>query len=154
MRRVYKYMVMAVLSAMTIGCIENDIPYPVVKLEILDIEAEGLKSAASIDSDNYTVKLELVEQTDIREVDITSVILTEGAESDVEFPATFDMRNPLYVTLSMYQTFEWTITASQYVERYFTVDGQIGESVIDAEHYIATAFVPMDCDMKSITISV
>lgn len=153
MRRVYKYMVMAVLSAMTIGCIENDIPYPVVKLEILDIEAEGLKSAASIDSDNYTVKLELVEQTDIREVDITSVTLTEGAESHVEFPATFDMRNPLYVTLSMYQTFEWTITASQYVERYFTVDGQIGESEIDPVGHIVRVYMPKGTDLTNIKVT-
>jgi hypothetical protein len=53
----------------------------------------------------------------------------------------------------MYQEWEWTLTASQSIERYLRVDGQIGESVIDAEHHIATAYVPMDSDMTAITIT-
>lgn len=153
MRRVYKYMVMALLAVATISCVENDVPYPVVKLDILSLEADGMKGPVAIDADAHTVKMELEEQTDIREVNITSIEFTEGAEASVEFPGVFDMRNPLYVTLSMYQTFEWTITASQNIERYFTIEGQIGESVIDPIGHIVTAYVPKDFDLNNVVVT-
>ena len=41
------------------GCIENDVPYPIVKLDIVSIEAEGLKSQPVINATNNTVELEL-----------------------------------------------------------------------------------------------
>ena len=135
------------------GCIDNDIPYPVFKLDILSLEAEGLLSPATIDSNTHNVDLKLEETTDIRKVNITSVTITEGAMSSVLFPGKFDLRTPLYVELSMYHSFEWKISAEQHIERYFHVDGQIGESEIDAEHHIATAYVPMDYDLKSVVIT-
>ncbi len=148
MKRIYAVFLAAVLS-LAAGCIENNIPYPVIKLDIVAMEAEGLLSAAEIDSSRHTVTMRLKETTDIRAVDITHVELTEGAESSVAFPGVFDMRTPLYVTLSLYQSFEWTVTAEQTIERYFRVDNQIGEAEIDVESRIATAYVPMDCDLSS-----
>ncbi|MBQ5710920.1 MAG: PCMD domain-containing protein [Alistipes sp.] len=153
MIKYFRYLFVAIATLSVVGCIENDIPYPVEKLDILTLEAEGLASPAAINASGKSVALVLEETTDIRCVNITGVTFTEGATSNVEFPGLFDLRTPLYVELTKYQTFEWTITAEQSIERYFKVDGQIGESVIDAEHYIATAYVPMDCDMKSITIT-
>lgn len=153
MIKYFRYLFVAIATLSVVGCIENDIPYPVEKLDILTLEAEGLASPAAINTSGKNVALVLEETTDIRCVNITGVTFTEGATSNVEFPGLFDLRTPLYVELTKYQTFEWIITAEQSIERYFKVKGQIGESVIDAEHYIATAFVPMDCDMKSITIT-
>ena len=154
MGQIFRYIFMGIVALVgCISCIENNIPYPVVKLEILALEAEGLKSPATIDASTHSVKLTLEESTDIRNVNITSVTFTPEAESNVVFPGKFDLRNPLYVELSKYQTFEWTITAEQTIQRYFRVEGQIGESVIDAEHHIATAYVPMDTDMDNITIT-
>ena len=112
-----------------------------------------MKSAPVIDASAHSILFELEETTDIRKVNITKLDITEGATNSVVFPGRFDLRTPLYFTLSMYQEWEWTLSAVQSIERYFRVEGQIGESVIDAEHHIATAFVPMDCDMKSITIT-
>ena len=137
---------------MGVGCIQNDIPYPVIKLDILSLEAEGLKSAPRIDATKKSVVLELEETTDIRNVKITNVTFTEGAESSVVFPGVYDLRTPLYVELTKYQSWEWTISAEQNIERYFEVEGQIGESVIDAKHHIATALVPMDHDLKNVVI--
>ena len=134
------------------GCIENDVPYPIVKLDIVSIEAEGLKSQPVINATNNTVELELEEATDIRNVNITNVVMTEGAEADLLFPGTYDLRNPLYVTLSMYQDYEWTITAKQHISRLFRVEGQIGESEIDPVGCIATAYVPMDFDLNNVKV--
>ena len=134
------------------GCIENDIPYPVIKLDIVSLEAEGLKSAPAINAQDHTVELELKETADIRKVNITNVVVTEGAEMDVTFPGTFDLRNPLYVNLSLYQDYEWTITAKQNIARSFRIEGQIGESEIDPVGHIATAYVPMDFDLSNVKV--
>ena len=153
MTKIFKTFVLGALVAFASGCINNDVPYPIIKLDILTLEADGLKSAPQIDAVNKSVMLELEETTDIRNVNITSITTTEGATSSVTFPATFDLRVPLYVELTKYQTYEWKISAEQSIERYFTVEGQIGESKIDAEHHVATALVPMDHDMKSVSVT-
>jgi len=120
MRRIYALLISLLSTVALGGCIENDIPYPVIKLDILSLEADGLLSAPEIDPGRHSVTLRLEETTDIRAVEIKAVELTEGAESSVAFPGTFDLRTPLYVTLSLYQSFEWTITAEQTIERYFS----------------------------------
>ena len=154
MNKIFRFLFTAIV-AMTCAsaCIENDVPYPVIKLDIETLEAEGLIGAPVIDNEEHTVKMTLEETTDIRKVHITSVTLTEGAKSDVAFPGRFDLRMPLYVVLSKYQAFEWVITAEQSIERYFKVDGQIGESVIDVEGRVATAYVPMDYDLRNVVIT-
>ena len=152
MSKLFRYLALCLMLIMGVGCIENDIPYPVIKLDILSLEAEGLKSAPKIDATKKSVVLELEETADIRNVEITNVTFTEGAESSVAFPGVYDLRTPLYVELTKYQSWEWTISAEQSIERYFEVEGQIGESVIDAEHHIATALVPMDHDLKNVVI--
>ena len=141
------------LGVALVGCIENDIPYPIVKLDILTFEVEGAKSAPQIDATAHTVRFELEETTDIRNVHIGEVGMTEGAASNVTFPGIFDLRKPLYVTLSKYQDYEWKITAEQTIERYFRVDGQIGETEIDVVSHIATAYVPMDKDLNDIQVT-
>ncbi len=153
MIKYFRYLALCLLSIATFSCIENDVPYPIVKLDILAVDVEGALSEPIVDVANKSVLIELEETTDIRNVKINSLTMTEGASSSVEFPATFDLRNPLYVTLSLYQSWEWTISANQHIERYFSVDGQIGESEIDAEHHIATALVPMDYDLKNVRIT-
>lgn len=154
MLRILKYLFAAVVTTMVVtGCIKNDVPYPIVKLDILAFEAEGLTSPAVIDAAAYTVEVELAETTDIRRLNVTRVDISEGATSSVEFPGIFDMRKPLYVTLSMYQDYEWIVTAQQNIEYSFAVEGQIGESEIDALNHIVTAYVPMDADLHNIVIT-
>ena len=50
MNRYIKYLTLALLAVVGVSCIENDIPYPVVKLDVLSLEAEGLKSSPKIDA--------------------------------------------------------------------------------------------------------
>jgi len=56
------------LPALLAGCIHNDLPYPVVTINIEAIEAEGLDGAAQINAAQQTVILPLLETTDIRNV--------------------------------------------------------------------------------------
>lgn len=149
MRKLLRIFVLP-LALMSAGCIENDIPYPVVDLQILNLAGEGF--SATIDPQTRSVNLTLDETTDISKVRITEVTYTEETQPSMDLIGTFDMRMPLTVTLSLYQDYEWTISAVQPIERYFSVEGQIGETVFDMENHIATAYVGKTTDLNDIHV--
>lgn len=143
----------ALAVAGSTGCIKNDIPYPVVKLAITSIAGEGF-TVKEIDPAQRIVTLTLDETTDIRNVRITQVAYTEGAQASVDLTASsHDMRVPVHLTLTLYQDYEWTIIAEQQINRTFTVAGQIGAPVIDAEKRSATAYVGKDIDRSKIDVT-
>ena len=133
------------------GCIKNDIPYPVVELQITSIDIEGALSAPVIDEVTRTVTVELEEQTDIRNVKINAVTYTEGATVSQDIVGVHDMRNSIYVTLSLYQHYPWRICATQNITREFSVEGQIGATEWDVEQRTATAYVGFE-DRSNIQI--
>lgn len=134
------------------SCIQNDIPYPIVPVEILSMEGTGF-TVKEIDANKRIVTLTLDEKTDIRNVEIASVRLTDKATSATPLTGVFDLRTPLYVTLTLYQDYEWKICAEQTIERFFSVGGQIGSAEIDAENRTATARVTMGTDLESVTVT-
>lgn len=129
------------LTLMAGGCIKNDLPYPVVELQITSIDVEGIIGEPTIDEVAHTVSVELEEQTDIQNVDIKSVSYTDGARPSYDIVGKHDMRSPVYVTLSMYQDYHWMVRATQNISREFTVEGQIGATEWDVEKRTATAYV-------------
>lgn len=135
------------------ACIENDIPYPVVKIAVEAIEADGLAGDPIINAARQSVTLPLDETTDIRAVNIRTVRITEGGRSSVAFPGTFDLRTPLYATLSLYQDYDWMIEAQQEIERYFTVRKQIGGAEIDPLNHTARVYVPRSSDLERIEVT-
>ncbi len=134
------------------GCIENDLPYPVVVCAIEAIEAEGLAGAPVIDAAARRVTLPLLETTDIQAVEITAATITEGAEASEPVVGRHDLRTPLYVTLSLYQDYPWTIEAAQTIERRFSVTGQIGATEWDVADREARAYVGFD-DLSSVEVT-
>lgn len=147
-----RHMVLALVALLAFGsCIDNTIPYPVEKMEILDYEGEGFRAA--IDPVTRTVTLTLEEATDITAVKVTRVELTEHATASIPLTGTFDLRMPIEVTLSRYQDYRWTIQAVQPIERYFTVEGQIGETEIDTESRTATVYVAKGTDLGQIRVT-
>lgn len=114
------------------GCIRNDIPYPLIQANILEIAAEGETSAAVIDERERSVMLALAEQTDPKTVKFTSYKITEGSTSSPDLlQGAFDLTSNLEVDVTLYQTYTWTISATHNIERYFTVEGQVGATDID-----------------------
>lgn len=163
-----RHLILTLFSVATlfgVSCIENDIPYPVVTLNILGVEGPGF-SVSEINATKRTVTLQLDEQTDIRSVRIDQVsfdaatndpdldkqAMIDQIRTSCPLTGTFDMRTPIYVTLSLYQDYEWTIRAEQPIERYFTVAGQIGGTVIDASTRTATAYVAMGTDRSKLPV--
>lgn len=142
------------LSAMLGGCIENDLPYPKLPQNILSIVAEGEKSPARIDSTNYSVVITLDEQTDIQAVKFAEFKYSPEATCNKDLlEGTWNLALPLVVDLSLYQTYQWVISAEQDIERYFTVAGQIGETVIDAVGHRIIVNVPELADLTNIEVT-
>lgn len=147
-----KYILALATSVLSVGCIRNDIPFPVIKLGVESIEVEGTSGACVIDSNTSTVTIPLEETTDIRNVNITSIKYTDGARPSENMVGTFDMRVPKYITLSLYQDYEWTILAQQNIERYFTIEGQIGTTEFDVDNCMATAYMRDDYDTGNVKV--
>ena len=89
-RRLLLYVPMLALAS----CIQNDIPYPVIAIDILEIKGEGFTCTASdIDAKLRTVTLHLDETTDISRVPITEIVITEGGSASVPLSGEFDLRS-------------------------------------------------------------
>lgn len=156
MRRFFTYLFALAWIPLLAGCIENDIPYPVVELEITALEGEGFTLGPSdIDRTSRTVTLRLDETVDLRRVTITKATVSdEQAQCSIPLEGTFDLRTPLYVTLSLYQDYEWTIVAQQTIARSFTVEGQVGATEWDLENRIARVYVPEgETDLQNVQVT-
>lgn len=141
------------VAAMVTGCIENDLPLPVIKPRITSMQVEGA-SEVYINSEKQNVNITLEEQTDIRNVKITSVeFQDERTRSSWEITGMHDMSSKLAVTLSIYQDYIWTITTQQPIERYFSVEGQVGASQIDDVNRRVIVYVTNKQDLENITIT-
>lgn len=136
------------------GCIKNDLPYPKIQQNILSIAADGQLSAATIDTKALTAEIHLAENVNIKQVSFTDYTYTEGAESSLNLlEGTYNLSSPLKVNLSLYQSYEWTITATQSIERYFTIAGQIGETTIDPVGRRVVLSVPNNLEKESLEVT-
>lgn len=149
----HKLLVVAVLSLIAGACIKNDLPYPRLQQNIRMIAAEGETQPAAIDSANMTVKVYLGEDVNIREVRFTEFEITPGAKTDVNLlEGTYDLSSPLTVELSLYQDYQWKITAEQLIDRFFEVEGQIGASVVDEAARRIVLQVPSTENLKKLVL--
>lgn len=152
MKRLATYAAALLATISVISCIDNDLPYPIVECRIESISAEGLAGDPVIDYSRRSVKLPLLETTDIQNVVISNATITDEAVASRPITGRFDLRAPLYVTLSLYQDYQWSIEAEQTIERYFTVEGQIGSAEWNLADRTATVYVGVE-DCSDITIT-
>ena len=150
--RRYIYALVVAATTLVVGCIKNDLPYPVIELLITSLSVEGLEGEPVIDESARKVTLTLQEQTDIQNVVITDVAYSENATPSINIVGTHDMRTPLQVTLSLYQDYVWEIEAVQNIERSFTVEGQIGSTEWNIASRTATAYVGVE-DRSNIKVT-
>lgn len=152
-----------VMTALFAACISNDLPYPWVmpsvdKVEVKDVDAEGhalLNGIVRIDSVSRTISMDLTEWADIRSVEVEDIVFSEGTTClDPEvFQHPLDLTDPVTFKLERYdRVFEWTISATQNIDRYFTIASQIGTANIDVENHTVTAVVPMAQPLDNIMV--
>lgn len=152
MRRIYINGLMVGMMLLIASCIENDIDYPVVKLQFLDIAVEGQSGNAIINTETNTITLNLDETVNLKKVKVTKLELTEGAKTDLAVNSVLDLTKPRKITLSLYQDYEWTIVARQTIERRFVVNDQIGEPIFDVENRLVVAYVTTSTSLRTIQI--
>ncbi len=135
------------------ACIENDIPYPTVPGEFLTFKVEHQKDNTIIDNQKREISIELEETVDPAAVKVLEYSITEEATINPEIAEYIDLRDSAVYTISTYQDYVWTIKATQSIERYFRIDNQVGNQLIDAEKRTAKAFVVSTEDLSNINIS-
>ena len=151
MKRVLIFICVAVLAIS--GCISNDIPYPVVVPSITVLDVENAKSV-DVDYNNRVVTIHMPETADLRTVIINSVQFNNDMTvPSVKIEGEHDLTKPFKVTLTTYNDYQWKIVAVRDVERYFTVAGQMGSSVIDPVNCRAIVMVGKDAYLTNIEVT-
>lgn len=150
-------LILAFCSLMLSGlpsCIKNDLPYPRLEQFITSIAAEGQSRDALIDSTDFKATVFLGETVDIQKVKFTKFSVTPGATSDPNLlEGTYDLSTPITVKVSRYQEYDWTVSAIQEIERYFTIAGQVGETTIDPVGHRIIVYMPETANLTSLTLT-
>ena len=149
----YSLLIILCISSLS-SCIHNDIPYPRIEQYITSLAAEGQSREAEIDTVNFKATVFLEETVDIAKVKFTRFNYTPGASvSPNLLEGVYDMSSPIVVTVSKYQDYQWIVSASQYIERYFTIAGQIGETTIDEVGRRVVIHVPETANLEKLTLT-
>lgn len=143
-----------ILASMQSCLIDNDMSYPRTRANITAFEVEGQKSV-TIDENTRTVTIELDEVADISAVKVMSAAMTDGASCpDFPVPGTvLDLTHPKKFVLSIYQDYEWTVSASQNIERYVRCDNQAGDASFNVKDRDVTVYVSDVQDLSSVNIT-
>lgn len=135
------------------GCIHNDLPYPVVVPNITSMTVQDAVKV-DIDYETHVVTVYVSETTDLRNVVIQSVDFDiDFTRPSINLLGVHDLSSPLKFKLSTYQDYDWTIRAVRPVERYFTVEGQIGSSAIDEYNRRVIANVSEGTNISNLTVT-
>ena len=173
------YAAIAGLIILFTGCIKNDLPYPYREGLITDFDVEGsLAGTLSLKSEGRTVTIDVCDTVDLRSLRITRLQLSEdtrftidssllinpnkfpngseGFASLDDLPRAADTRinalRPFFIQLDTYQSYRWKVTVNQIFDRKLTVQGQVGEPIIDPMNHTALVYVSEGTDLSNITI--
>lgn len=157
---IYKNSIFGLLLGMVFslqGCIENDLPYPTIKGEILEIDMEGMVSAKINDATNR-ILVKVADTLDLKDVRIKKLKVTEGATLIPEaascidfkhFPDTgfvsadslpptantrMNVKKPAKILLRIYQDYLWTIDVQHDIKRVIKVKNQTGTPLVDEDN--------------------
>lgn len=135
------------------SCIEYDMAKPRTLAEFTDFQVENA-SNVTISRDDRTVHIDLTEAADLSQVKVTSFTLNKNSRfSGAGLPEVLDLTQPFKITLAMYYDFEWTITASQKVNRYVKCVNQVGDAFFDVDRREAFVYVSKSQRLKNLTIN-
>jgi len=157
-RKFSKHNVICLLSlavcALLAGCIKNDIPYPRIQANFTSISAMGQSRDALIDSTARIATVYLPEEANIFDVKIDSYTLTPESEIvSGDITGGIDLSADYPVTLRLYQDYLWKIRGVQDIERYFSVENQVGSSVIDVPGRRVVATVTDKTNIASLEVT-
>lgn len=143
------------------GCISNDIPNPVIYGNVQKIEFSGQQKCV-INSKTRTIELTLSDTVDIKRVRVNvlevsadparaqEVLITP--EVSIQVDSCLDLSQPLQFTINTYQEYKWTIKTEQPIERYFKVEHQVGESVINLAEKMVMVYIEKGQSLSNVTV--
>ena len=158
-RKSFSFVLTFFLLAAVTGCLKNDMSYPDVKPAITAIRFEGQVGDAVIDNATRTVTVDIYETVDLSSVKLLEIssnydsIISFGAGVVQNASETYmDLRNPVVVTVSVYESFEWTIIARQEIVRYFKIRNQVGSEDINNEEKMVVVKVAESNPLSEIEV--
>ncbi len=151
-----RYILLAALPAVLTlsSCIRNDMSYPRTRANITVFNVEGQVSS-TVDANKRTVSIELNENADITALVVDSTAMSEGSTCDY-FPVkgdVIDLSSPLTYTLSVYYSYQWTVSATQTVDRYVVCENQIGNPYFNVADRDVTVYVSDTQDLSAVTFT-
>ena len=142
--------IIAVLLFVATSCrFKNDLDYPIIQGNILDIRVEG-QIDLKIDPSSREAVIYLDETADMGALRLISVTYSEEATPLTPLPSTLDLRTPISITLQTYQDYEWTISAVQEINRYIICDNQMEEARFNPSERMAYVYVADSQPLSSI----
>ena len=153
MKRICSYITLLAAALTIASCVANDLPDPVIKGAFASLDVAGAREVI-IDEQNAIVTISLPEEVDPAAVTIRSATYVHPeTRCEPQIEGVWDLSAPQKVTLKTYQDYPWTIRATQDIERYFTVQGQVGSTVIDAPNRRVIAYVSAKESIRNITVT-
>ncbi len=143
----------ATICILASSCVKNDIPYPRIQANFLTFSVVGQEKDATVDSLTRSITVYLPETVDIENVTVDEYTISPDAEliaPDLTQP--LNLTKTVLATLHIYQDWVWSIKAQQDISRYFTVNGQVGSSMIDVPGKRVVAYVSKRASLKSVTV--
>lgn len=143
------------------GCISNDIPNPVIYGNVQKIEFAGQQKCV-INSKTRTIELTLSDTVDIKRVRVNSLEVSADParaqevlitpEVSIKIDSCLDLSQPFHFTVNTYQEYKWTITTEQPIERYFKVEHQVGESVINLAEKMVMVYIEKGQSLSNVEV--
>ena len=146
----YLLAALLVLAGLSSCLEENDMAYPHVYAEVISFAVEG-QDAVSIDTENRTISVEVSETAELSHLKVTDFTFTDAAVCDgLHTGDVLDLTSPLKIVLRTYQEYEWTITATQPIDRYVKCQGQVGDAVINLNDRSVYLKISDEYDMREL----
>lgn len=152
---IMRWLTAMLLTGVAAGCIKNDIPYPRLLGKITAFEMQGQIGEAVIDSVARTVTVDIVDTAVLSSLRLLRFELSDHATVVPALDSVIDLSTPKTYTLTTWpdQSYDWTITATQTVERYIRVQNQVGEAEFNADEHYALFYVTFEQPLESVTIT-
>ena len=151
---VYNIAIAVLAAAMLTACVfENDMSYPRIYAGITSFAVEGQKSS-TIDGDTRTVQIVLGETADRTALKVTEAAISQEARCP-DFPSAgdvIDLSGSVTYVLSTYQDYEWTVSATQPIERYVNCENSASAPIIDSDMKMAHVYVLVSQSLQDIGV--
>lgn len=151
-----RYILLLICTAGLVGCIENNIPYPTILGSVDKMAFAGQTEDPKVDATKRTVSVTLSDTVDLRAVHVDIMRITKDATCTIDsgstidltlgvdkkiYPSGYGVGEPYKFTISTFQSYEWTILATQTIKREIEMSGSIGSALIDDQNYVAVVNV-------------